>query len=321
MCRLSPRRGFTLLELLFVVVVIAILVGVLLPAVQKVREAAGRTQCQHNLRQMGLALYAYHSRTGHYPPGYTSAISKDGFERGPGWGWAAYLLDDLDQGNLRRQLDLNADIRNPVNAVAYTQILRIFLCPSSAVSASGFTLETANQDPITDQNGEPINLIYHNYIAMFGSGDISKDPGAGDGVFYRNSRTREKDITDGLSNTALLGERSGSPAGPMMNITAPTTWIGAVRGAVLLPPKGSQDPPECSAVMVLGHTGNARDNPPHVPDYPLKHAQDFSGTHAGCCNMLFADGAVHAVSRAVEPHLWWALGTRAGGEIELYQDE
>jgi prepilin-type N-terminal cleavage/methylation domain-containing protein/prepilin-type processing-associated H-X9-DG protein len=312
----SPRRGFTLIEMLSVMSVFAILAALLLPAMQKVREAAGRTKCQHNLRQMGLALYAYHSRTGHYPPGYTSAVNKDGSERGPGWSWAAYLLDDLDQGNLRRQLDLNADIRDPVNAVAYTQSLSMFFCPSSSFPFSGFTLETAGQVAINDQNGEPINLVYHNYIAMFGSGDISKDPGAGDGVFYRNSRTRQKDITDGLSNTVLLGERKSTAAVPAF-----TTWLGAVPGAVVPPPAGSQDPPEHAAVMVLGHTGNARDNPPHAPDLPLRHVQDFGAMHTGVCNLLFADGAVHAVSRAINPHVWWALGTRAGGEIDLYNDE
>src|SRR5437899_1230786 len=98
--RTSPRGtrpAFTLIELLVVIAIIAILVRLLLPAVQMVREAANRTQCRNSLKQLGLALHSYHDRMKAFPPGYFSNTAPDGSDSGPGWGWASYLLADLEQ--------------------------------------------------------------------------------------------------------------------------------------------------------------------------------------------------------------------------------
>src|SRR5438034_11833417 len=101
------HRAFTLIELLVVIAIIGVLLGLLLPAVQKVREAAARIQCKNNLKQIGLAMHSYHDRTGSFPPGYFTNTDANGNDTGPGWGWASYLLADVEQDNLKRQIDFS----------------------------------------------------------------------------------------------------------------------------------------------------------------------------------------------------------------------
>src|SRR3954454_15319894 len=143
------RFGFTLIELLVVIAIIAVLIGLLLPAIQKVREAAARAKCQNNLKQIGLAFHNYHSAKGRFPSGFVSrAVSEDGPGLGPGWGWAAFLLPYLEQEPLFRRIDLTRDVADPANAAARVASVPLFLCPSDDPAGPTFTAAGASGGPI-----------------------------------------------------------------------------------------------------------------------------------------------------------------------------
>lgn len=320
------RPAFTLIELLIVIAIIAILMALLLPAVQKTREAASRTRCKNNLKQIGLALHMYHDRTGSFPPGYISAVATTGVadDTGPGWGWASFILPELDQGNLYNSIDFTKDITDPENKAARMTSLPVFLCPSDADAKQTFPVDSlGDTSPYTsyvqDSTGAVVEVAHGNYVGIFGNPEITPDPGfllddpdrdaTHRGMFYRNSDVKMKDVIDGLSNTLFVGERSSS--------LAYATWVGAVTGGQV-PPK-IPDPenfgPEGAPVLVLGHTGDSSDVPPHTPNSPVNHVDDFWSNHALGVNFLFVDGSVRNINDTINPVVWWALGTKAGNEV------
>jgi prepilin-type N-terminal cleavage/methylation domain-containing protein/prepilin-type processing-associated H-X9-DG protein len=290
------RRAFTLIELLVVIAIIGILIALLLPAVQKVREAANRSQCTNNLKQLGLACHAYHDSHQALPPGYSAAGAFP--STSPGWGWAAYLLPHLDQENLDRQINFNL----PVEGQPIIQSpLKVFRCPSDTPPQGAF--------PVMDIAFRVIcQAAPSSYAATVGSDASETDAETGDGVFYRNSRTRFAEITDGLSSTVFLGDRAWADTNGV--------WAGAPEGAVTRPgPANSwQSTTGPAQDLILAH--NNWINSTTDSDGGL---DDFSSKHPGGVNLLFGDGSVRFIRSITADgpvHVaFWAAGTRAGGEV------
>jgi prepilin-type N-terminal cleavage/methylation domain-containing protein len=282
------RDGFTLIELLVVIAIIGVLIGLLMPAVQKVREAASRARCQNNLKQIGLALHAYHDRMNKFPPGYSCSTAWPNNDSGPGWGWAAYILPDIEQTALYRQLDFAQSCAGPTMAGAVAMPVRLYQCPSDVAvatfSASGTTLAWAS------------------YVACNGNDGVDDNTTPPHtGVFVCGTAYAISDIVDGTSNTFMVGERCTT-----MSLAS---WVGAVPGASV-PSVRSPGDFSGSSALVLGHCG------PHMPnDVIVTDADAMSSAHIGGVQFLFGDGSVHMMANTISQQTYDALATRAGGEV------
>ena len=296
------RSGFTLIELLVVIAIIAILIGLLLPAVQAAREAARRAQCVSNLKQVGLALAIYEGSQRVLPPGYVSNFKADGTDIGPGWGWAAMIMPQLEQAPIFAALNFSLAVESPANLSARLPIVSVFLCPSDQVGASW----TAWMRDASGNRTQAIcDVAPANHVAMFGI----TEPGInGEGLFFRNSAVALRDVLDGTSQTIAVGERSHK--------LGEATWTGAVTDAILFPPPGDNDGigrprTENASGMVLGHAGERKG-----PGDPTSDVNQFFSLHAGRgVNFLFIDGHVAFLKATMNYKTYFALATRAGGEV------
>jgi prepilin-type N-terminal cleavage/methylation domain-containing protein/prepilin-type processing-associated H-X9-DG protein len=336
------RSGFTLIELLVVIAIIGVLVGLLLPAVQKVREAANRAQCRNNLKQIGLALHHYHDSHKRFPPAYLQTSGKqagtaygiaypdDGWNGLPGWGWGTLILPYLEQDNLYRSLKLDLPCWAPANAPFVKTKVPVFLCPSASRGSDGFALQRytagSSDDPQDPVPFSPTIFFAHShYVTNAGqNGPWNRSPAYAfdytvpepvgpelaviNGPFYRNSRTRVADVTDGLTQTVFVGECS--------SVLTDKTWVGVVPWGCTPP----QDPPvgigntNSGGCLVGAHSGpDVHDHPNiviHSPNNPFGHTDEMYSEHPGPgCNVLFGDGSVRFISAFIDPNTWWALST------------
>src|SRR3954451_24609497 len=164
----SIKRAFTLVELLVVIAIIGVLVALLLPAIQAAREAARRSQCKNNLKQVGLALHNYESTRRIFPPGFTSsADTVNGAGKGPGWGWGAYILPYLEESSLFQQIDFktNIEANSSPNKELRVATLQVSRCPSDSVELPIFDVTDATGNPITQ-------LAFGNYVGVAGTYEV-----------------------------------------------------------------------------------------------------------------------------------------------------
>ena len=306
---INGRSGFTLIELLIVCLVIALLVGLALPAINQVREAARRTDCANKQRQIGIALNTYHETHRHLPPGW---IAKD--EHGePGWGWAAVLLPYLDHGNLYVRFDLDTPIDDASVGYLRERVVPGYLCPSDssprvmdlAFHGDGHDHgeEHDHDDDDHDHDGhvhdDRIMVARGNYSGVFGTTEVAEDNRMGDGTFYENSHLRLSDFSDGASNTFVVGERRAD--------FGTVTWVG-VSPAVAHPFSrivGSADhPPNAGWQFDFEHQ-----------TWEGGHFEDFSSSHIGGANFLWADGSVRFIPNQIDESVYRHLATPRGYEI------
>ena len=291
-------RGFTLIELLVVISIIALLVALLLPAIQAAREAARRSQCVNNLKQIGLALANYEATHRVLPPGYISTFDATGTDLGPGWGWAAQILPEIEQGPLHGAINFHLPIEVPANQTARLTSIAGFLCPSD-------TVPTFWNVSARDASGIPTaslgQVASSNFVGVFGTSDPGID---GDGLFSRDNAVAYREIRDGLSQTLAVGERS--------HRLGEATWVGSVTGAVLFPSDNDgvgYPRAESGPGMTLGHAGGRLG-----PGDPNGEVNQFHSSHPGGVNFLFADGHVAFLRTTMPSTTFHALATRAGGE-------
>jgi prepilin-type N-terminal cleavage/methylation domain-containing protein len=320
--RTTRRRGFTLIELLVVIAIIAVLIGLLLPAVQKVREAANRIKCGNNLKQLGLAAHNYHDVNGHFPPGigYTPVASNGVFGT-----YHFHLLPYVEQDNLYRSALDSAPFLPPVGPITvyypgnnnvYGQRVAVFLCPS---------------DPSVDSDGLVMvdgvlfgASCYAPNAMVIAINDLHSTP-------YRTNpqgKTRITDITDGTSNTILHAEKYARCSN---NFMVPAFQDGGTAWAYCtsplffpwLPPpmnppgKGFQ-PGFCIAALVARGAPFAIGPESKFQVQPKEGECDPTRTatfHTGGIVVGLADGSVRTLAPSMSGDTWWAAVTPAGGEV------
>lgn len=314
MPRYRERRGFTLIELLVVIAIIAILIALLLPAVQQAREAARRTQCKNNLKQLGLAVHNYHDVFGVFPPGCIRGGA------GGGWGyatnnetstWTFMALPYIDQAPLYTQLNFSTTnwypgtIFTTPNCDQAMRVIPAFICPSDPNAGKGlFNASWACVGGTSNANGSFASM---NYAGMADSRNRINPSGYttcgncyprtdGDGLLFNRSKTAVRDVVDGTSNTIVFAEVSGGP-------NADQGWEWAWSGPLVdtrITPNGPGSYP-----------GDKTFLNPRETNFP----QGASSYHEGGIQVTMSDGSVRFLSENINYGTYVALASRQGSEV------
>ncbi len=316
--RNRPRHAFTLIELLVVIAIIAILIGLLLPAVQKVREAASRMKCSNNMKQMGLALHNYHDTKGAFPSGVQNPNERpagtspnQGYQ--PYWSWMALMMPYYEQDNLYKQGDTWA--HGTSSAFQYWPWGGFWLSPQSPANpALGVTVKTlicpsdGRQDLLLPgpQWGGNGNVAFAGYLGVSGIASENTNT-ASKGILYRTSTTRMTDITDGTSNTMMAGERPPSADLQYGWWFAGSGYDGNGTGDVVL---GAR---EYNYAASLGCPASKVGFQPGNVNTTCDQAHYWS-LHSGGGNFLMGDGSVRFWTYPANAVLS-ELMTRSGGEV------
>jgi prepilin-type N-terminal cleavage/methylation domain-containing protein len=297
----QSRNGFTLIELLVVIAILATLMGLLLPAVQKVRAAAARVKCQNNVRQLALACHTYAGANDGLPA--IGSVATD-------VGWVTEVLPFLEQDNLYRQYNFGVPWFDPANADVVVRRLPVLECPASPVTERLFTGSDPEGNVVVT-----FRAASTDYFALMGASSacyLAAYPGTPStadlsGAMLLNGKRRLTDITDGTSNTALLSEMSGRPSiylagGQLNSDVAPLTYGF-----------GAWAHNNAHSAGCYTFDGKTSGGPCVVNCSNLRAVYSFHGT-AGACTGL-ADGSVRMLSPSITARAFYALVTSAGGEV------
>ena len=308
--RFHVRPAFTLIELLVVIAIIAVVIGLLLPAVQKVREAANRMKCQNNLKQIGLALHNYHDANNSFPPGqpqgfyysdwYSDSKVKN-FDRSC---WIGFILPYLEQTAMNTQLQ------------AWLTTLSDYTCfaPFATTHIPSLICPTDPKSPKLGTVPGNMQGTHSNYVVCHGSGYATPGGNNGlklNGIFYGRSRTRIAAITDGTSNTVMASELLVSPDVGSGHDVRGRVWNSIHSGtefSTIYPPNstiGDNVMGYCQPIKGVPCATQSIDN-----SYALARSQ-----HTGGVNAAMADGSVRFIANTILPSVWLGMGTRAGGEV------